>query len=62
MKNKWIKKDGDNFVRTAEDPQDDDKKNLNNFLNEPNIEKHDKKLVQKYKTRKHLDIKSIKSS
>ena len=32
MKQKWIKKEGSDFVRIAEDPQDDDKKNLNNFM------------------------------
>ena len=32
MKQKWIKKDGNNFVRIAENPQDDDKINLNKFI------------------------------
>ena len=45
MKQKWIKKEGNDFVRTSADPQDEDKKNLNNFLSDPNIEKHEKKVV-----------------
>jgi|TARA_B110001450_G_C17175769_1_gene301291 hypothetical protein len=45
MKQKWIKKEGSDFIRISEDPQDDDKKNLNNFLSDSNIDKHDKKIV-----------------
>lgn len=45
MKQKWIKKEGSDFIRISEDPQDDDKKFLNNFLSEPNIDKHEKKIV-----------------
>ena len=45
MKQKWIKKEGNDFVRTAENPVDEDKTNLNNFIKESNLEKHDKKVV-----------------
>lgn len=34
---------------------------MNNFLSNPDIDAHDKKLVDQYKKRKHLNIKSIKS-
>jgi phenylalanyl-tRNA synthetase alpha chain len=61
MKQKWIKKEGNDFVRTAENPVDEDKTNLNNFINENNLDKHDKKVVDQYKKRKHLNVKSIKS-
>lgn len=61
MKQKWIVKDGGNFKRVAENPVDEDKTNLNNFIQNPDLEKHDKKLVDQYKKRKHLNIKSIKS-
>jgi hypothetical protein len=30
-------------------------------LQQPNIDKHEKKIVDSYKKRKHLNIKSIKS-
>ena len=61
MKQKWIKKDGDKFERIAENPVDDDKTNLNKFIEEPTLEAHDKKVVDQYKKRKHLNVKSIKS-
>jgi len=61
MKQKWIKKDGSNFERIAADPKDEDKINLNKFLENPNLYAHDKKSVDQYKKRKHLNVKSIKS-
>ena len=45
MKQKWIKKDGNNFERIAADPKDEDKTNLNKFLDNPNLDAHDKKSV-----------------
>ena len=32
MKQKWINKVGDKFERVAENPEDEDKTNLNKFL------------------------------
>jgi len=32
MKEKWIKKEGDKFERIAENPVDQDKTYLNNFI------------------------------
>ena len=61
MKQKWIKKEGNDFMRIAENPVDDDKTNLNKFLGDPTLESHDKKTVDQYKKRKHLNVKSIKS-
>ena len=61
MKQKWIKKDGDKFERIAENPVDDDKTNLGNFIGEPSLDKHEKKMVDQYKKRKHLNVKSINS-
>lgn len=45
MKKKWIKKDGNDFERIAENPEDEDIVNLNKFVNDPNLESHDKKTV-----------------
>lgn len=61
MKQKWIKKDGNNFERIAADPKDEDKTNLNKFLENPNLDAHDKKSVDQYKKRKHLNVKTVKS-
>lgn len=61
MKQKWIKKDGSNFVRISENPVDDDKTNLNKFIDDAVLESHLKKIVDQYKKRKHLNIKSYKS-
>lgn len=61
MKQKWIKKDGDKFERIAENPVDEDKTNLNKFLENPALEAHEKKVVDQYKKRKHLNVKSVKS-
>lgn len=61
MKQKWIVKDGSNFKRVAENPVDDDKTHLNKFLDNPNLDAHEKKMVDQYKKRKHLQVKSLKS-
>lgn len=61
LKQKWIKKDGDKYERIAENPVDEDQQNLNKFLENPNIDAHDKKTVDAYKKRKHLNVKSLKS-
>jgi len=61
MKQKWIVKDGGNFKKVVESPVDEDQTNLNNFLKTTDLEAHDKKLVDAYKKRKHLAVKSIKS-
>lgn len=60
MKQKWIKKNGDQYERCVENPVDEDKKNLNAFLNDPSADSHDKKTLDAYKKRKHLNVKSIK--
>ena len=61
MKQKWIVKDGGNFKRVAENPVDEDKANLKKFIENPNADGHEKKMVDQYKKRKHLNIKTIKS-
>lgn len=61
MKQKWIKKDGDKFERIAENPVDEDQTQLNKFLENPVLEAHEKKAVDSYKKRKHLNVKSVKS-
>lgn len=61
MKQKWIKKDGDKFERIAQNPVDEDRSKLQAFLNNPTLEAHEKKDVDNYKKRKHLNVKSIKS-
>ena len=61
MKEKWIKKDGGNFERVAENPVDKDKTQLNKFIEDPKFESHNKKDIDNYKKRKHLNVKSIKS-
>ena len=61
MKAKWIKMDGDKFLRVIENLVDEDQANLRKFLADPVLEKHDKKTVDAYKKRKHLNVKSIKT-
>ena len=41
--------------------KDDDKTKLQAFLANPTLEAHDKKDVDNYKKRKHLNVKSVKS-
>jgi phenylalanyl-tRNA synthetase alpha chain len=61
MKQKWIKKDGNDFVRIVADIKDEDQTKLQGFLANPVLEAHDKKDVDNYKKRKHLNVKSVKS-
>lgn len=62
MKQKWIQKDGDNnYKRISENPVDEDQTNLKAFQANPDLEKHQKKIVDQYKKRKHLNVKSLKS-
>ncbi len=61
MKLKWIKKEDEFFVRVEENPVDEDKTHLQNFISYPDVDSHDKKLVEEFKRRKHLCIKSIKN-
>lgn len=61
MKQKWIKKDGNQFERITEDPVDADKTQLSKFNEDPNPDSYDKKIIEQYKKRKHLNIKPIKS-
>ena len=61
MKQKWIKKEGEKFERIAENPVDEDQTQLNAFLANPTLEAHDKKAVENYKKRKHLNVKNVKS-
>lgn len=60
MKQKWIAKDGANYKRVAENIDDEDKTNLCKFVENNNADSHDKKLVDSYKKRKHLNIKAVK--
>jgi phenylalanyl-tRNA synthetase alpha chain len=61
MKEKWLKKDGTGFERIAENPIDNDQTNLNKFMADTNLAVHDSKVVDQYKKRKHLIVKSIKA-
>ena len=61
MKQKWIKKDGDDFERIAADIKDEDQTKLQAFIANPVLEAHAKKDVDNYKKRKHLNVKSVKS-
>lgn len=61
MKQKWIKKDGEQFERIAENPKDEDQANLQKYLKNPVYNDKEKKALDQYKKRKHLNIKSVKS-
>jgi phenylalanyl-tRNA synthetase alpha chain len=61
MKQKWIKKDGDKFERIAASPVDEDQANLKRWLENPVYDDKDKKALDQYKKRKHLNVKSVKS-
>jgi len=61
MKEKWIKKEGEKFERIAESPVDKDQTNLNQYIKDVNYDAHEKKMVEQYKKRKQLIVKSIKS-
>ena len=57
----WIKIDGKNYERIAENPVDTDKMNLIGFTEKPDADAHDDKLLKEYKKRKHLNVKTIKT-
>ena len=64
MKNKWVKIAGEKkekVIRIAEEIKDDDKEQLNKFLQSSAVESHDKKLVDLFKKRKLVNIVSQKS-
>lgn len=63
MKNKWVKiADDKNFViRIAENVVDDEKEQLSAFVAKPDLEDHDKKVVEALKKRKLLNVVSQKS-
>ena len=61
MKQKWVKKEGDKFERIVEIIVDEDQSKLQSFLKNPLLEAHEKKDVDNYKKRKHLNVKSLKS-
>lgn len=64
MKNKWVKIAGDKkekVIRIAEELKDADKEQLNIFLANPEVEGHDKKLLDLFKKRKLISIASSKS-
>lgn len=63
MKNKWVKiaEDKNFVVRIAEKILDDEKELLSAFLAQPDLEAHDKKVVEALKKRKLLNVVSLKS-
>ena len=64
MKNKWVKIAGEKkelVVRIAEELKDEDKEQLNVFVASPEVENHDKKLIDQFKKRKLLNVVSQKS-
>ena len=61
MKQKWIKKDGNKFERIVADLVDLDQKCLNQFIDDHNPDSHDKKQIDNYKKRKHLNVKTDKT-
>jgi phenylalanyl-tRNA synthetase alpha chain len=63
MKNKWVKiaEDKNYVVRIAEKVVDDEKEQLSAFVTNPDLEAHDKKVVEALKKRKLLNVVSHKS-
>ena len=63
MKNKWVKiaEDKNFVVRIAEKIVDDEKEQLSAFVVQPDLEAHDKKVVEALKKRKLLNVVSQKS-
>ena len=63
MKNKWVKiaEDKNFVVRIAEKLVDDEKEQLSAFVAKPDLESHDKKVVEALKKRKLLNVVSQKS-
>ena len=59
MKNKWVKLAGDKkekVVRTAEELKDAEQDQLNAFVASPEVERHDKKMLDQFKKRKLISI------
>ena len=63
MKNKWVKLESDktSVTRIAETLQDDEKKQLSAYVEEPDADKHDKKVLDQLKKRKLLNVVTMKS-
>lgn len=63
MKNKWVKiaEDKNYVVRIAEKVVDDEKEQLSAFVAKPDLDSHDKKVVEALKKRKLLNVVSQKS-
>lgn len=63
MKNKWVKIADDKscVIRIAEKVVDDEKEQLSAFVTNPDLEMHDKKVVEALKKRKLLNVVSQKS-
>lgn len=63
MKNKWVKiaEDKNYVVRIAEKVVDDEKEQLSAFVAKPDLDSHDKKVVEVLKKRKLLNVVSQKS-
>ena len=64
MKNKWVKLAGDKkekVVRTAEELKDAEQDQLNAFVASPEVERHDKKMLDQFKKRKLISIITRKS-
>ena len=64
MKNKWVKLAGDKkekVIRIAEELKDAEQDQLNAFVASPEVEGHDKKLLDQFKKRKLISIITRKS-
>jgi phenylalanyl-tRNA synthetase alpha chain len=63
MKNKWVRLEADkvSVTRIAENLQDDEKVQLSAYVSNPDLEAHDKKVVDALKKRKLLNVNSSKS-
>lgn len=63
MKNKWVKLESDkvSVTRIAENLVDDEKRQLSAYVQEPNLDAHDKKVVDQLKKRKLLNVITMKS-
>ncbi len=63
MKNKWVKLEADkvSVTRIAETLHDEDKAQLSAYLEVPDADKHDKKVLAELKKRKLLNVATLKS-
>lgn len=63
MKNKWVRLEADKVTvtRIAESLKDDEKNQLQAFVDQPLADSHDKKIVDQLKKRKLLNVVSHKS-